>query len=140
MTTKMTDYSFELYAEHLLALTRHQFNKFRQVDMIRITDVSKSTPLEATTPMTTFSGHIKGSIASESHSALNNFRRGTRRDASAYPIFKNGLYYNNFQRSFLAIIKAHGLDEVADQTLTLTMEINMTSNSSKKNNPLHILY
>ena len=33
---------------------------------------------------------------------------------SAYPIFKNNLYYDTFQRSFLAIIKAQGLYDVAD--------------------------
>ena len=37
-----------------------------------------------------------------------------KRDASAYPIFKNDLYYDRFQRSFLAIVKAQGLYDVAD--------------------------
>ena len=32
----------------------------------------------------------------------------------AYPIFKNDLFYDTFQRSFLAIIKAQGLYDVAD--------------------------
>ena len=35
-------------------------------------------------------------------------------DASAYSMFKNDLYYDTFQRSFLAIIKAQGLYDVAD--------------------------
>ena len=61
MATKMTAYTFELYAEHLLALTRHPFNQFRQAEMI-----SKPTYHEPTTPMTTFTDHTKGSIASES--------------------------------------------------------------------------
>ena len=39
---------------------------------------------------------------------------GTKRDATAYPIIKNVLYYDTFQRSFLAIIKAQGLNDVAD--------------------------
>ena len=86
MTTKMTEYTFELYAEHLLALTRHQFIKFRQADMIRMNDMSKSTPPEPTMPMTIFTSHTKGSIASESQVALNNFKKGTKRDASAYPM------------------------------------------------------
>ena len=64
--------------------------------------------------MTTFTGHTKGSIASESQVLLNNFKKGTKRDASAYPIFKNDLYYNTFQISFLATIKAQGLYDVAD--------------------------
>ena len=65
--------------------------------------------------MTTFTGHNKSSVTSESLTALNNFNRGTKRDASAYPIFKNDLYYyDTFQRSFLAIIKAQGLYDIDD--------------------------
>ena len=48
----------------------------------------KSPPLEATTPMTTFSGHTKGSIASESKVSLNNFKKGSKLDGSAYPVLR----------------------------------------------------
>ena len=64
--------------------------------------------------MTTFTGHTKPPPLSESQIALNNFKRGTKRDASAYPIFKNDPYYDTFQRSFLAIIKAQELNDVAN--------------------------
>ena len=64
--------------------------------------------------MTTFTGHAKLPPPSESQIALNNFKMGTKRDSSAYPIFKNDLYYDTFQRSFLAIIKAQGLYDVAN--------------------------
>ena len=64
--------------------------------------------------MTTFGGHTKLPPPSESQIALSNFKRGTKRDASDYPIFKNDLYYDAFQRSFLAIIKAQGLNDVAN--------------------------
>ena len=70
---------------------------------------SKSSHGEPYTPMTTFTGHTKPTAISESQTTLNNFRRGTRKDASAYPIFKNELYYDKFQRSFLAIIKKRAL-------------------------------
>ena len=46
--------------------------------------------------------------------ALNNFKKGTKRDASVYPIFKNDKYYDTFQRSFLANLKAQGLYDIAD--------------------------
>ena len=65
-------------------------------------------------PMTAFSGPTKPSPPSESQIALSNFKRGTKRDATAYPIFKNDLYYDTFQRSFLAIIKAQGLSNVSN--------------------------
>ena len=64
--------------------------------------------------MTTFAGHTKSTATTESQTAINNFKRGTKRDASAYPIFKNDLYYDTFQTSFLAIIKAQGLYDVAE--------------------------
>ena len=64
--------------------------------------------------MTTLSAYTKGTIISEFQAGLNKFKKGTKRDASVYPIFKNDLYYDTFQRSFLASIKAQGLYDVAD--------------------------
>ena len=61
-----------------------------------------------------FSGESKHQTPSESQTALNNFKNGTKWDASVYPIFKNDKYYDTFQRSFLANLKAQGLYNVAD--------------------------
>ena len=74
---------------------------------------SSSSPPGPTTPMTPLFGYTKGTITSESQAALNNFKKGTKRDASAYPIFKN---------------------------MILIMEISMINNSLKNNNLLYILY
>ena len=60
---------------------------------------SRSSHIEPHIPIPTFTGHTKSSATSESQTALNNFKRGMKRDASAYPIFKNDLYYDTFQRS-----------------------------------------
>ena len=79
--------------------------------MIRMM-VKTSSP--SPTPINTLSGYTKRTITSESQAALNNFKKGTKRDASAYPIFKNDLYYGTFERSFLATIKAQGLYGVAN--------------------------
>ena len=46
--------------------------------------------------MTTLTGHTKDGMASESLVALNSFEKGTKRDASAYPIMKIDLYYDTF--------------------------------------------
>ena len=104
----MTDGFFALHTEDILALTREQSNDFRQADMIRMMEKT-SSPSGSTTLMTSLSGYTKGTATSESPPAFNNFKKGTKRDASAYPIFKNDLYYDTFQRSFLATIKAQGL-------------------------------
>ena len=105
MSERMRNGSFKLYDEFLTSLTGEQFINFRQEDMKRLSN-SRSSQFEPHTPMTTFTGLTKSSAASESQTALTSFKRTTKRDASAYPIFKNDLYYDTFQRSFLAIIKA----------------------------------
>ena len=64
--------------------------------------------------MTSFPSEFKQPTHSESKIALNNFKKGTKRDASVYPIFKNDKYYDTFQRSCLANLKAQGLYDVAD--------------------------
>ena len=102
-------------------------------------NMSKPSHIEAHTPMTTFTGHTKSSATSESLTTLNNFKRGTKRDASAYPIFKNDLYYDTFQRSFLAIIKAQGHYDVADPDFDDGDGTIMNKNYSKKDNLLFIL-
>ena len=113
MSEKMKDGIYILHDEFLTSLTREQFIDFRQED-IKLMSNSRSSHIEPHTPMTTFTGHTKSTATSESQIALNNFKRGTKRDASVYPIFKNDHYYDIFQRSFLAIIKAHGLYDGAD--------------------------
>ena len=80
MSTRMKESTFELYAEHFLALTSEKFNNFRQEDMIRMTSGPTSPLPGPTTLMTTFTGHTKGATPSESQSSLNNFKEGTKRD------------------------------------------------------------
>ena len=61
--------------------------------MIRM--IGKSSP--APPQPTTLFGYTKGTITSESQAALNTLKKGTKGDASAYPILKNDLYYDTFQ-------------------------------------------
>ena len=56
--------------------------------------------------------------ASESYITLTNFKKGIKRDASAYPIFKNERYYNTFIRHFKATAKAQGLTSLIDPNFT----------------------
>ena len=66
-----------------------------------------------TTPQSTVS-----SEASESYITLTNFKKGIKRDASAYPIFKNERYYNTFIQHFKATAKAQGLNSLMDPNFT----------------------
>ena len=67
-----------------------------------------------TTPQSTVS-----SEASESYITLSNFKKGIKRDASDYPIFKNERYYNTFILHFKATVKAQGLNSLMDPNFTL---------------------
>ena len=58
------------------------------------------------------------SEASESYITLTNFKKGIKRDASAYPIFKNERYYNTFICHFKATAKAQGLSSLMDPNCT----------------------
>ena len=66
-----------------------------------------------TTPRSTVS-----SEASESYITLTNLKKGMKRDASAYPIFKNERYYNTSIRHFKATAKAQGLNNLMDPNFT----------------------
>ena len=107
------DRPYELHDDFLATLTRDSYRKFRHLD----TQSFSSSPLSHHEPSkfkTSFQGEFKHQTTSESQTALNNFKKGTKRDASVYPIFKNDKYYDTFQRSFLANLKTQGLYDVAD--------------------------
>ena len=61
---------------------------------------------------------IASSEASQSYITLTNFKKGIKRDASAYPIFKNERYYNTVIRHFKATAKAQGLNSLMDPNFT----------------------
>ena len=51
-------------------------------------------------------------------SPLPTSKNWIKRDASAYPIFKNERYYNTFIRHFKAAAKAQGLNSLMDPNFT----------------------
>ena len=107
------DRPYELHDDFLATLTRESYLKFRHMDTLSFSASSPSHH-ELYKLKTSFSGESKHQTPSESQTALNNFKKGTKRDASVYPIFKNDKYYDTFQWSFLANLKAQGLYDVAD--------------------------
>ena len=107
------DRPYELHDDFLTTLTRDSYLKFRHIDTQSFSTSSPSHH-EPSKLKTSYPGEFKHQTTSESQTALNNFKKGTKRDASVYPIFKNDKYYDTFQRSFLAILKAQGLYDVAD--------------------------
>ena len=107
------DRPYELHDDFLATLTRDCCLKFRHLDTQSFTS-SPSSHHEPSKFKTSYQGEFKHQTTSESQTALNNFKKGTKRDASVYPIFKNDKYYDTFQRSFLANLKAQGLYDVVD--------------------------
>ena len=79
-------------------------------------EVHFQTPSKLGTPATPRS--MASSEASESYITLTNFKKGIKRDASAYPIFKNERYYNTFIRHFMATANAQGLNSLMDPNFT----------------------
>ena len=79
-------------------------------------EVHFQTPCKLGSPATPRS--MATSEASESYITLTNFKKGIKRDASAYPIFKNERYYNTFIRHFKATAKAQGLSSLMDPNFT----------------------
>ena len=104
---------YELHDGFLATLTRESYLKFRHLDTQPLPTLPPSHH-EPQQHMRSFPSELKQPTHSESKIALNNFKKGTKRDASVYPIFKNDKYYDTFQRSFLANLKAQGLYDVAD--------------------------
>ena len=104
---------YELHDGFLATLTRDRYLKFRHLDTQSFSS-SPSSHHEPSKFNTSFQGEFKHQTTSESQTALNNVKKGTKRDASVYPIFKNDKYYDTFQRSFLTNLKAQGLYDVAD--------------------------
>ena len=79
-------------------------------------EVHFQTPSKLGSPTTPRS--MATSQTSESYITLTNFKKGIKRDASAYPIFKNERYYNTFIRHFKATAKAQGLNTLMDPNFT----------------------
>ena len=79
-------------------------------------EIHFQTPSKFGSPATPRS--MATSEASESYITLTNFKKGIKRDASAYPIFKNERYYNTFICHFKATAKAQGLSTLMDPNFT----------------------
>ena len=130
---------YELHDGFLATLTRESYLKFRHLDTQPLPTLPPSHH-EPQQHMTSFPSELKQPTHSESKIALNNFKKGTKRDASVYPIFKNDKYYVTFQRSFLANLKAQGLYDVADPDYDPESGDIYEQELFQGNSPLYILF
>ena len=119
MTTYIKHLRYSAKAKHFGPFYYIQIDP-QDYDEWRITppeeEVHFQTPSKLGSPATPRS--MATSEASESYITLTNFKKGIKRDASAYPIFKNERYYNTFIRHFKATAKAQGLSTLMDPNFT----------------------
>ena len=119
MTTYIKHLRYLAKAKHFGPFYYIQFDP-QDYDEWRIStpeeEIHFQTPSKFGSPATPRS--MATSEASESYITLTNFKKGIKRDASAYPIFKNERYYNTFIRHFKATAKAQGLSTLMDPNFT----------------------
>ena len=108
---KTNEIQDELSNSDWMNLTRKEFNTWRIN-----TDFSKGPPSQVPVlPMKSPSSVQSVSTvtaASQSQQDLTAFRKGTKRDATAYEVFKDERYYDSFWRVFKTTAKAQGLSNV----------------------------
>ena len=108
---KTNEIQDELSNSDWMNLTRREFNTWRIN-----TDFSKGPPSQVpVSPMKSPSSAKSVSTvtaASQSQQDLTAFRKGTKRDAAAYEVFKDERYYDSFWRVFKTTAKAQGLSNV----------------------------
>ena len=106
VSSDATDHALE--PDNFLHTTFHQFMSWK---LNEITTSSPSPPPSVTAP----DPRAAPSTPSCS-SQLLNFKRGIKRDISAYPTLKDEKYYESFKRSVLVTARAHDCEEILQPT------------------------
>ena len=106
VSSDATDHALE--PDNFLHTTFHQFMSWK---LHEITTSSPSPP-----PSVTASDPRAPPSTPSYSSQLLNFKRGIKRDISAYPTLKDEKYYESFKRSVLVTARAHDCEEVLQPT------------------------
>ena len=106
VSSDATDHALE--PDNFLNTTFHQFMSWK---LNEITTSSPSPPLSVTT-----SDPRAAPSTPSCSSQLLNFKRGIKRDISAYPTLKDEKYYESFKRSVLVTARARNCEEILQPT------------------------
>ena len=128
-----------LHDHFLFSLTKEDYIEFRGLDIEPMPNIG-SYHAEPTKPMTTFYGHTKPTTISESQTAFYNFKRGSKRDASAYPSSRMILTMIHFRDHFWQSSKPKDFMILLTPIMTQMMVISMKKNYFKRNNTLFTIY
>ena len=107
VTSDASDHALE--PDNLVNTTFHQF-MFWKLNEITTSSPSPPPSITASDPRATPSPPPSCS------SQLLNFKRGIKRDISAYPTVKDENYYESFKRSVLVTARAHSCEEILQPT------------------------
>ena len=104
-----------IFSEQWFNLTAHDM-RTALVNAVLENHRSQATP---GTPMShVISPSSSASIRSPIHLELASFKKGIKREASAYSILKDEHYFDKFQRDFFITAKFHDVSEILDPTFT----------------------
>ena len=106
VSSDATDHALE--PDNFLHTTFHQFMSWK---LNEITTSSPSPP-----PSVTASDPRAAPSIPSCSTQLLNFKRGIKRDISAYPTLKDEKYYESFKRSVLVTARAHDCEEILQPT------------------------
>ena len=106
VSSDATDHALE--PDNFLHTTFHQFMYWK---LNEITTSSPSPP-----PSVTVSDPRAAPSTPSCSSQLLNFKRGIKRDISAYPTLKDEKYYESFKQSVLVTARAHDCEEILQPT------------------------
>lgn len=97
-----------LEEDDVLAITKAEWNFFRVMNLGNTpTQTSTGNNTRIYTPCTNNYNN---------NSELNNFIKGVKRDKTQYSEIKDDRHFDNWQRSFLAIVRSHRIQDVFDPT------------------------
>ena len=106
VSSDATDHALE--PDNFVHTTFHQFMSWK---LNEITTSSPSPP-----PSVTTSDPRAAPSTPSGSTQLLNFKRGIKRDISAYPTLKDEKYYESFKRSVLVTARAHDCEEILQPT------------------------
>ena len=101
-------------SDHVLEPANFLHTTFHQFMSWKLNEITTSSP--SPPPSVTASDPRAAPSPPSSSSQLLNFKRGVKRDISAYPTLKDEKHYESFKRSVLVTARAHDCEEILQPT------------------------
>ena len=130
VSSDATDHALE--PDNFLHTTFHQFMSWK---LNEITTSSPSPP-----PSVTASDPTAAPSTPSCSTQLLNFKRGIKRDISAYPTLKHEKYYESFIRSVLVTARAHDCEEILQPTFRPRGDADSLELFRLKNDLMHSVF